>query len=220
MGVEFEEKRGPEFIYTKKDIEEIVARAVEEHVKEKEMIKANVNQSARNICRMMGLSLSGFDFSGSNVNQGCSSRLSEIKKKKKFQRTKKLDKSEVGKVKKVESRRKRIKRNDTMVCGNFRAHRAKISQKKRRQWSAREKLMFLLETLKGTRPKRAPWSYTRFLVLILSHTKGLCQLQTTTNPTLPWLHMNLRNLIRSWTYILIADEIFLKADLLKIMFQR
>ncbi|CAG8695997.1 5383_t:CDS:2 [Rhizophagus irregularis] len=28
-----------------------------------------------------------------------------------------------------------------MVCGNFRAHRAKISQKKRRQWSAREKLM-------------------------------------------------------------------------------
>ncbi|CAB5211535.1 uncharacterized protein OCT59_029081 [Rhizophagus irregularis] len=69
MGVEFEEKRGPEFIYTKKDIEEIVARAVEEHVKEKEMIKANVNQSARNICRMMGLSLSGFDFSGSNVNK-------------------------------------------------------------------------------------------------------------------------------------------------------
>ncbi|CAG8695986.1 5382_t:CDS:2 [Rhizophagus irregularis] len=45
MGVEFEEKRGPEFIYTKKDIEEIVARAVEEHVKEKEMIKANVNQN-------------------------------------------------------------------------------------------------------------------------------------------------------------------------------
>ncbi|RGB35222.1 hypothetical protein C1646_814893 [Rhizophagus diaphanus] len=28
-----------------------------------------------------------------------------------------------------------------MVCGNFRARRAKISQKKRRQWSAREKLM-------------------------------------------------------------------------------
>ncbi|PKY38385.1 hypothetical protein RhiirA4_451370 [Rhizophagus irregularis] len=40
MGVVFEEKRGPEFIYAKKDMEEIVARAVEEHVKEKEMIKS------------------------------------------------------------------------------------------------------------------------------------------------------------------------------------
>ncbi|RGB38119.1 hypothetical protein C1646_15447 [Rhizophagus diaphanus] len=66
---ESKEKRGFEFIYKEKDMEEIVARAVEGHIKEKEMIKDNVNQSARELCKMMGLRLGTIDFSASNVNK-------------------------------------------------------------------------------------------------------------------------------------------------------
>ncbi|PKY52051.1 hypothetical protein RhiirA4_424972 [Rhizophagus irregularis] len=51
-------------------MEEVVVRAVEGHIIEKEMIiKDNVNQSARELCKMMGLRLGTIDFSASNVNK-------------------------------------------------------------------------------------------------------------------------------------------------------
>ncbi|PKB97837.1 hypothetical protein RhiirA5_384378 [Rhizophagus irregularis] len=58
-----------EYIYTKKDMEETVAKAIEDKVKECEMMRKSVQQSAEKIIKMMGWSLSSFDLDGSNVNK-------------------------------------------------------------------------------------------------------------------------------------------------------
>jgi hypothetical protein len=55
--------------YTEKDVKAIVSRAIEEQIKEKEMIKENVNKSVREVCKMMGLKLGDIDFSVSGVNK-------------------------------------------------------------------------------------------------------------------------------------------------------
>jgi len=52
-----------------KDVKAIVSRAIEEQIKEKEMIKENVNKSVREVCKMMGLKLGDIDFSVSGVNK-------------------------------------------------------------------------------------------------------------------------------------------------------
>ncbi|PKY20645.1 hypothetical protein RhiirB3_433992 [Rhizophagus irregularis] len=64
-----EAKGRSEYIYTKKDMEETVAKAIEDKVKECEMMRKSVQQSAEKIIKMMGWSLSSFDLDGSNVNK-------------------------------------------------------------------------------------------------------------------------------------------------------
>ena len=46
-----------------------MVKAIEEKIKEKEMIKENVNRSVREVCKMMGLKLGDIDFSVSGVNK-------------------------------------------------------------------------------------------------------------------------------------------------------
>ncbi|CAB4439240.1 unnamed protein product [Rhizophagus irregularis] len=58
-----------EYIYTKKDMEETVAKVIEDKVKECEMMWKSVQQSVKKIIKMMGWSLSNFDLDGSNVNK-------------------------------------------------------------------------------------------------------------------------------------------------------
>ncbi|EXX70289.1 uncharacterized protein OCT59_016115 [Rhizophagus irregularis] len=66
---ESNEGSGSTLKYMEKDVKAIVARAIEEQIKEKEMIKENVNQSVREVCKMMGLKLGDIDFSISDVNK-------------------------------------------------------------------------------------------------------------------------------------------------------
>ncbi|PKC62503.1 hypothetical protein RhiirA1_521693 [Rhizophagus irregularis] len=66
---EQDKKISDKFKYTEEDMEEIVAKAVKDQIKEKDLFKENVVKTAREIAGMMGLKLDNIDFGVSGVNK-------------------------------------------------------------------------------------------------------------------------------------------------------
>ncbi|PKY32144.1 hypothetical protein RhiirB3_450129 [Rhizophagus irregularis] len=69
LGISSHKENSSELKYTEKEVMEIVEKAIEDQLKEKEMFKENVSKTAREIASMMGLRIDNIDFSVSSVNK-------------------------------------------------------------------------------------------------------------------------------------------------------